>query len=73
MEEAEENTKMFKYIENEKKVDKEAKYIFKEEGKYQMLKEKHVRVEKTCFSVLNCFNVKLVKSNIRRMSKSKIV
>ena len=46
MEEAQENTKMFKYIENEKKVYKEAKDIFKEEGKYQVWKEKHVRWRK---------------------------
>ena len=50
MEEAQENTKMFKSIENEKKVDKEAKDIFKEEGKCQVL---NVRMEKTSFSALN--------------------
>ena len=70
MEEAQENTKMFKSIENEKKVDKEAKDIFKEEGKCQLL---NVRMEKTSFSALNCFNVKLAKSNMRQMSKLKIV
>ena len=67
MEEAQENTEMFKSIENEKKVDKD---IFKEEGKCQVL---NVRMEKTSFSALNCFNVKLAKSNMRQMSKLKIV
>jgi len=67
MEEAQENTEMFKSIENEKKVDKD---IFKEEGKCQLL---NVRMEKTSFSALNCFNVKLAKSNMRQMSKLKIV
>ena len=52
MEETQENTNMFKSIENEKKVDKEAKDIFKEEGKCQVLKEKYVRIEKTSFSAL---------------------
>ena len=66
MEEAQENTEMFKSIENEKKVDKD---IFKEEGKCQLL---NVRMEKTSFSALNCFNVKLAKSNMRQMSKLKI-
>ena len=64
---------MFKSIENKKKVGKEGTDIFKEEGKSQVLKEKHVRMEKTSFSGLNCFNVKLVKSNMRQMSKSKIM
>ena len=67
MEEAQENTEMFKSIENEKKVDKD---IFKEEGKCQLL---NVRMEKTSFSALNCFNVKLAKSNMRQMSKLKIM
>ena len=67
MEEAQENTEMFKSIENEKKVDKD---IFKEEGKCQLL---NVRMEKTSFSALNCFNVKLAKSNMKQMSKLKIV
>ena len=58
MEEAQENTEMFKSIENEKKVDKD---IFKEEGKCQLL---NVRMEKTSFSALNCFNVKLAKKKI---------
>ena len=40
---------MFKTIENEKKVDKEAKDIFKEEDKCQVLKEMNVRMEKTFF------------------------
>ena len=66
MEEAQENTEMFKSIENEKKIDKD---IFKEEGKCQLL---NVRMEKTSFSALNCFNVKLAKSNMRQMSKLKI-
>ena len=66
MEEAQENTEMFKSMENEKKVDKD---IFKEEGKCQLL---NVRMEKTSFSALNCFNVKLAKSNMRQMSKLKI-
>ena len=38
MEEPQENTKKFKISENEKKVDKEAKDIFKEEEKHHILK-----------------------------------
>ena len=38
MEEPQENTKMFKTSENEKKVDKEAKDKFKEEEKSHILK-----------------------------------
>ena len=52
MEEAQKSTNMFKSIKNEKKVDKEAQDIFKEEGKCQVLKEKYVRVEETSFSAL---------------------
>ena len=43
---------MFKSIENEKNVDKEAKDILKEEGKCQVLKENYVRMENTSFSAL---------------------
>ena len=48
MEEAQENTKMLK-------VDKEAKDIFKEEEKHQVLKEKNVRMGKTSFSAVSVY------------------
>ena len=68
MEEAQENTKMLK-------VDKEAKDIFKEEEKHQVLKEKNVRMGKTSFSAvsvywkINCENCGKVFENLNMQEK----
>ena len=65
MEEAQENTKMSQTTENEKKEDKVAngRKTSRFEGVWRKLLS----------SALTCFNVKFVKSNMRRMSNLKIV
>ena len=61
MEEAQENTKMLT-------VDKEAKDIFKEEEKHQVLNEKNVRMEKL-LSLLSLFTERLTVKIVERHLK----